>query len=77
MERREDLCMNGLKNTIETYGLLEPNPPPFQNTAIDHIRILCIELDRACNGGSCVALEAIHRIRIRPDSNPVRWVTLT
>ena len=30
----EDLCMNGLKNTIETYGLLEPNPPPFQNTAM-------------------------------------------
>ena len=35
LERREDLCMNGLKNTIETYGLLEPNPPPFQSTAID------------------------------------------
>ena len=30
----EDLCMNGLKNTIETYGLLEPNPLPFQNTVM-------------------------------------------
>ena len=26
--------MKGLRNTIETYGLLEPNPPPFQNTAM-------------------------------------------
>ena len=26
--------MNGLRNMIETYGLLEPNPPPFQNTAM-------------------------------------------
>ena len=34
LERREDLCMKGLRNTIETYGLLEPNPPPFQNTAM-------------------------------------------
>ena len=34
LERREDLCMKGLKNTIEAYGLLEPNPQPFQNTAM-------------------------------------------
>ena len=34
LERREDLYMKGLKNTIETYGLLEHNPPPFQNTAM-------------------------------------------
>ena len=26
--------MKGVKNTIVTYGLLEPNPPPFQNTAM-------------------------------------------
>ena len=26
--------VKGLKNTIETYGLLEHNPPPFQNTAM-------------------------------------------
>ena len=29
LERREDLYMKGLKNTIETYGLLEHNPSPF------------------------------------------------
>ena len=34
LERREDLYMKGLKNTIETYDLLEHNPPPFQNTAM-------------------------------------------
>ena len=34
LERREDLCRKGLNNTIETYNLLEPNPPPFQNTAM-------------------------------------------
>ena len=39
LERREDLCMNGLKNTIETYGLLGPNPPPFQNTAMGRATI--------------------------------------
>ena len=39
MERREDLCMKGLKNTIETYGLLEPNPPPFQNTTMQRATI--------------------------------------
>ena len=26
--------MKGLRKTIETYGLLESNPPPFQNTAM-------------------------------------------
>ena len=31
LERREDLCMNGLRNTIETYGLPVLRPQPFQN----------------------------------------------
>ena len=39
LEGWEDLCMNGLKNTIETYGLLEPNPPPFQNPAMRRVTI--------------------------------------
>ena len=34
LESREDLCMNGLKNTIRTSDLLEPNPLLFQNTAM-------------------------------------------
>ena len=39
LERREGLCINGLKNTIETYSLLEPNPSPFQNTAMRRVTI--------------------------------------
>ena len=40
LERREDLCMNGLRNTIATYGLHVLRPQPFQNmlTGSDIIR---------------------------------------
>ena len=40
LEKREDLCINGLRNTIKTYGLHVLRPQPFQNmlTSSDIIR---------------------------------------
>ena len=63
--------MKGLRNTIETYGLLEPNPPPFQNTAMrratdplwDEVKFI----DRDPHWYTRRVKEAIH-IRLHPDN---------
>ena len=59
--------MNELKNTIETHGLLEPNPPPFQNTAMRRVTIEVKFIDRDPHWYTRRIKEAIH-IRLHPDN---------
>ena len=57
--------MNGLKNTIEIYDLLEPIPPTFQNTPLWDEAIKFI--DRDLHWYTRRVKQAIH-IRLHPDN---------